>query len=78
MGLPDSRPDEAGGPSASAGLVSSAFGVDPEAPSRAVAACMPGHPKAALQREILTVGGEGGAKHLLSGLASRGPSHRLM
>lgn len=39
---------------------------------------MLGHPEAGLQRKISTVGGEGGAEHLLSGLASQGPSHRVM
>lgn len=78
MGLLDSCRDEAGGPSASAVCVSFTFSVDPEGTSRAVTASMLGHPKAGLQREIFTVGGEGGAKHLLSSLASQGPSHGLM
>lgn len=78
MGLPASCRGEAGGPSASAGLVSFTFSVDPEeATSGAVAASMLGCLEAGLQREIFTVGGEGGAKHLLSSLASGVPAMGL-
>lgn len=77
MGLLASCPGEAGSPSASAGLASFPFSVDPEATSGAVAASMLGGPEAGLQREIFTVGGEGGAKHLLSSLASGVPATGL-
>lgn len=76
MGLPAPCRGEGWGSSTSAGLTSFTFSMGAEATSGAVAASMLGCPRLGSSGRF-SVGGEGGAEHLLSSL-SRGPCHRVM